>query len=285
MNRSKKEYSRRSFIKLLGVAGIGAIAVPGIASTAKDLYTKFKVDQTLQETPHKPKRLRQWVMVIDLKKCDGCESIDGVAKCTEACIKGHMIPTPGGKWTQQWIQVLKQELPGGGSFHMPVPCQQCENAPCNNVCPVGATFQTPEGIILIDHTKCIGCRLCMAACPYSRRFMNWEEPQQSAEAAFVKYSPEYPVPFKRGTVVKCIFCAHNTHQGKLPVCVQGCPMKAIYFGDKEEDIASNGIEIVRLSRFLSENNAFRYKEDLGTQPRVYYLPGHGQEFGRHYEGK
>ena len=80
--------------------------------------------------------------------------------------------------------------------------------------------------------------------------------------------------------MKCDFCPDMMRQGKLPHCVSGCPMKALYMGDLNEDIASNGVEVVKLSKFLDKNDAYRYKEALGTQPRVYYLPGHGQRFGR-----
>lgn len=120
----------------------------------------------------------------------------------------------------------------------------------------------------------------MAACPYQRRFFNWGEPKVPPGAASHTYSPEYPVPTKRGTVIKCMFCAHRAREERLPACVEGCPMKALYFGDLVEGMATNGVEIVELRRFLDENNAFRYKEELGTQPRVWYLPGHGQAFGR-----
>ena len=120
----------------------------------------------------------------------------------------------------------------------------------------------------------------MAACPYQRRFFNWGQPEVPPEAALVQYSPLYPVPAVKGTVIKCMFCAHMLRDGKLPYCVIGCPMKALYMGDLMEDIATNGNEIVKLSKFLDDNNAYRYKEELGTQPRVWYLPGHGEAFNR-----
>jgi dimethyl sulfoxide reductase iron-sulfur subunit len=123
--------------------------------------------------------------------------------------------------------------------------------------------------------------MCMAACPYQRRFFNWGAPELPPEAAFAEYSPEYPVPAKKGTVIKCMFCAHFLRNGRLPYCVAGCPMKALYMGDLNQDIATNGTDQVQLSRFLDERNAHRYKEELGTQPRVWYLPGHGEAFGRH----
>ena len=187
----------------------------------------------------------------------------------------HFVPKG-----QEWIQVYEVELPGGGTSFMPTPCFQCENAPCVNVCPVGATYHDKDGIVLIDQHRCIGCRMCMAACPYQRRFFNWGTPELPPEAAFAEYSPYYPIGGIKGTVSKCAFCPHLLHDGKLPSCVTGCPMKALYMGDLNEDIASNGVEVVKLSKFLDDNDAFRYKEGLGTQPRVWYLPGHGQDFSR-----
>ena len=120
----------------------------------------------------------------------------------------------------------------------------------------------------------------MAACPYQRRFFNWGTPELPPEAALAEYSPLYPVPAIKGTVIKCMFCAHFLRDGKLPYCVAACPRKVLYIGDLTVDIASNGVEVVKLSKFLDDNDAYRHKEDLGTQPRVWYLPGHGQEFGR-----
>ncbi|MBI3740142.1 MAG: hypothetical protein HY257_00095, partial [Chloroflexi bacterium] len=108
---------------------------------------------------------------------------------------------------------------------------------------------------------------------------NWEEPENPPGAIFARYSPEYPVPHRRGTVEKCMLCAHRTKDGKLPACADACPMFAIYLGDFKQDIATNGKQVVQLSRFLAENSAFRLKEDLGTRPRVWYIPGHGQEYG------
>lgn len=224
--------------------------------------------------PAKNGPTRQWAMVIDLRKCDGCVTQDAAPACTEGCNAAHFVPPD-----QQWIKVFQMEGPGG-TYFMPRPCMQCENAPCLNVCPVGATYRNDEGVILINHERCIGCRMCMAACPYGARSFNWEQPENPAGATFAKYSPEYPVPHRKGTVEKCMLCAHLTTQGKLPACAQACPMSAIYLGDLVEDVATNGKEVVELSRFLAENNAFQLKEELGTRPRVWYIPGHGQEFGR-----
>jgi molybdopterin-containing oxidoreductase family iron-sulfur binding subunit len=215
------------------------------------------------------------MMMFDLRYCDGCQSQGTPPQCTAACIEGHFVPEP-----MEWIQVFEGELPGGGTQFIPTLCLQCQNPPCVNVCPVGATYSTPEGTVLIDQNRCIGCRICMAACPYDRRFFNWGTPPVPTESLLASYSAEHQVPAKKGTVMKCDFCSHEARAGTLPYCVQGCPHRAIYFGDLEEDVATNGGNIVTASRFLSENQAYRLKEDLGTKPRVYYIPGHGEAVGR-----
>ncbi len=220
-------------------------------------------------------RIRQWVMVIDLRFCDGCQKAQKPPLCTTACIEGHYAPEP-----MEWIQVFEGELPGGGSQFIPTPCQHCQNAPCNNVCPVGATFATPEGTILIDQNRCIGCRICMAACPYDRRFFNWGTAPAPPESMLVGYDPEHQAPAKKGTVMKCDFCPDMARTGVLPYCAQGCPNQAIYFGDLEEDLATNGKNVVAVLRFLAEHQAYRLKEHMGTKPRVYYIPGHGEAVGR-----
>ncbi len=222
------------------------------------------------------RRMRQWAMAIDLRKCEGCVTQGKPPQCTEGCNAEHFVPRG-----QEWIQVFKVEEPAGGTFFMPRPCMNCENAPCLNVCPVGATYRNPEGVILVNHDRCIGCRLCMAACPYGARSFNWEQPENPPGATFATYTPEYPVPHRRGTVEKCTLCAHHAEIGKLPSCAAACPMNAIYLADLVEDVATNGKEVVTFSRFRNENHAFRLKEELGTKPRVWYIPGHGQEFGRH----
>jgi len=220
-------------------------------------------------------RIRQWSMIIDLRNCDGCQSKQTAPLCTTACIEGHFAPEP-----MEWIQVFEAELPGGGTQFLPTPCQHCQNAPCNNVCPVGATFTTPEGTVLIDQNRCIGCRICMAACPYDRRFFNWGKAPSPPESHLAHYDMEHQIPTKKGTVMKCDFCPDMARAGVLPYCAQGCPNRAIYFGDLEEDLATNGKDVVAISRFLSENQAYRQKEDLGTRPRVYYIAGHGEAVGR-----
>ncbi len=282
MGESSGRVSRRSLLKWLaaGLVGSGALRVglPNVLGTAlasQESSSTRPRGQAMVSSQPCSTRLRRWAMVIDLRRCDGCQGVNKPPQCTEACIQGHFVPEP-----MQWIEVYERELPGGGTQFVPTPCQQCQNPPCVNVCPVGATFSTPEGVVLVDQMRCIGCRICMEACPYDRRFFNWGNPPQPPEALFMEYDPEHQSPAIRGTVMKCDFCPHLARSGRLPYCVQACPNRAIYYGDLEEDLATNGTEIVKLSRFLSENNTFRLKEHLGTEPRVYYIQGHGETAGR-----
>ena len=267
--------------RVLHMLGLGALAVspipvvPELMRIAQAGRPAAPVRGTRPPALTKDGRIRQWTMIIDLRFCDGCQGVGGPPRCTTACIEGHFAPEP-----MEWIQVFEEELPGGGSRFVPTPCQQCQNPPCNNVCPVGATFSTPEGTVLIDQDRCIGCRICMAACPYDRRFFNWGEPPVPPQARLADYSAEHQVPARKGTVMKCDFCPDMARAGTLPYCVQACPNRAIYYGDLEEDIATNGRAVVPASRFLAENNAFRWKDELGTEPRVYYLSGHGEAVGR-----
>lgn len=206
---------------------------------------------------------RRWVMVIDLAACDGC------GKCTDVCARSHFIPGD-----REFMRLFNmQESTDTAPYWFPRPCFHCDNPPCTRVCPVGATFKRQDGIVLIDNERCIGCRFCMAACPYSARSFNWAPPADPAPAVARGYSPEWGYPRRVGTVEKCDFCADMAREGKLPHCVSGCAMTALWFGDENEDAVTNSKgDTVRLSKFLRDRAGFRYMEELGTKPRVYYLP-------------
>ncbi|MEE8413899.1 MAG: 4Fe-4S dicluster domain-containing protein [Dehalococcoidales bacterium] len=271
MRNGDKGLNRRDFIKKTAI-GTGLVAA---LSTPLALFLNRAEAANNGSEGTTDQKTRAWCMVIDLKKCEGCVTIGTTPQCTQACIQGHFVPEG-----QQWIQVFEAEMAGGGTYFMPTPCFHCENAPCVNVCPVAATYHTKDGLVLIDQRRCIGCRLCIAACPYHRRFFNWGTPKLPPEAYFVEYTPERQIPAIKGTVMKCDFCPDMMRIGKLPDCVIGCPMKALYMGDLNENVATNGVDIVELSKFLADNDAYRYNENLGTRPKVWYLPGHGQDFGR-----
>lgn len=206
---------------------------------------------------------RRWVMVIDLAKCDGCK------ECTKACTAMHFVP-PG----QEWIKVFEnRDNKIAGAYWFPRPCMQCDNTPCAKVCPVGATMKREDGIVIIDQERCIGCRYCIAACPYSSRYFNWGEPPHSAEELAQPYSVEWNYPHHKGVVEKCIFCPALAREGKLPACAAACRMNAIYFGDQVEDVVKNRSgETVSFTQLIRQKGGFRYMEELGTEPRVWYLP-------------
>jgi molybdopterin-containing oxidoreductase family iron-sulfur binding subunit len=270
-----RKIARRSLLRLLGMGALGVLPLPVLPPLLRIAASRGPVRSGVQTARTSDGRIRQWTMVIDLRRCDGCQSVGKPPQCTTACIEGHFAPEP-----MEWIQVFEGELPGGGTQFIPTPCQQCQNPPCVNVCPVAATFSTPEGTVLIDQNRCIGCRICMAACPYDRRFFNWGTAPVPPESQLVDYSPEHQVPTQRGTVMKCDFCPDMARTGTLPYCAQACPNKAIYFGDLEEDVGSNGETVIALSRTLAQNQAYRLRDDLGTKPRVYYIAGHGEAVGR-----
>jgi Fe-S-cluster-containing dehydrogenase component len=212
---------------------------------------------------------RKWIMVIDLAACDGCGT------CTKACSKMHFVPPD-----REWLPVMKmQDAPETAPYFFPKPCFHCDNPPCTKVCPVDATFKRQDGVVLIDNERCIGCRFCMAACPYSTRHFNWGHPDEPAESIAGGYSPEKGNPRRIGTVEKCDFCPDMAEQGMLPGCVSACPMGVIYYGDENEDAVTNGLgTTVRLSTLLEERAAYRFMEELGTKPRVYYLPPKNRKF-------
>jgi len=266
---------RRHFLKYLGFGAVGVAPLAILPSILRKTVGQDLVRSNGAPALAPNGQIRQWTMIIDLRYCDGCQSQGTPPKCTRACIEGRFVPEP-----QEWIEIYEAELPGGGTQFFPAPCMHCQNAPCVNVCPVGATFHTPEGTVLIDQDRCIGCRICMAACPYDRRFFNWGTPPVPPESLLADYSVEHQSPMRKGVVVKCDFCPDMARAGTLPFCVLACPNNAIYYGDLEEDIATNGEEVVSASQLLSQNQAYRQKEDLKTKPRVYYIPGHGEAVGR-----
>lgn len=213
---------------------------------------------------------KRFVMVIDLSKCQNAR------KCMAACQEAHHL-----RPEQHHINVLKmQESAETAAYYMPKPCQHCDNPPCVAVCPVDATFKRQDGIVLIDNDRCIGCRFCIAACPYSARIFNWAEPIHAEEDKDMVYNVELNVPQKKGTISKCLFSADRVREGKLPYCVSACPNGVYYFGDENEDAVTNGTtkETVRFKKLLEDNGGYTLMPELGTKPRVYYLPPKGKSY-------
>jgi len=282
--KQQKPSSRRKFIKLGFTAGAGVLAGGGVISTIsqdKSQETGEKVKLLTQdgklvevdkahcanhhvssEDARKGLPNKKMVMVIDLARCKNAR------KCVEGCQKMHHLPP-----SIEWIKIyLMRDSDDTAPYWFPKPCLHCNNPPCVKVCPVGATFKRTDGIVLIDNERCIGCKFCMAACPYSSRVFNWTEPNVDNEAITTEYSPETSTPGKIGTVGKCDFCPDMVRQGKLPACVTSCPNGVFYYGDRNLDTVTNGTETTRFSELIHDRAAYRFMEELGTDPSVYYLP-------------
>ncbi len=258
--------SRRHF---LGAAAGGLGAVAALGSVAGAFATRAVAASSQAADP----AAHQWAMVIDLRYCNGCKL------CTAACEKYHYLHED-----QTWIRVFDMTSSSGQQYSMPRPCMMCEDPPCVPVCPVSANFRTKEGLVLVDQERCVGTRICMASCPYEARYFNWGAPLPAPRQP-VPQEPAWPVPQVEGTVGKCIFCAAMLPSGKLPECVSYCPMGVLYMGDLLSDVAVNGLgSRVKLSEFLADNNAVRFKDSYGTHPRVWYILGDGQDLDTDGEG-
>jgi Fe-S-cluster-containing dehydrogenase component len=212
---------------------------------------------------------------LDLTRCVGCR------RCVYACVEeNNQSRDP----EIHWIRVLEMdkekgvdfahadpyydaaEVPRPGHFYAPVACQHCRSAPCVKTCPVGATWQEPDGIVVIDYDWCIGCRCCMSACPYGARHFNWGEPGLPAEELNPKthYLGNRPRP--RGVVEKCTFCIHRVREGRYPACVEVCPAGARKFGDLNDPDGE-------IRYILEHKRVFVLKAELNTLPRFYYFFG------------
>ncbi len=210
---------------------------------------------------------RKFVMVIDLSKCKNART------CVESCQKAHHLD-----YNEEYMKILLlQDHEEADPYWFPKPCYHCDEPPCVTVCPTGATFKRDDGIVLVDSDRCIGCKFCVTSCPYSVRQFHWSHKPKFDDTS-QPYSPETSVPGEVGTVMKCNFCPDMLRQGKLPHCVSACPMGVIYFGDKNEDMVTNGEETVRFSELINDRGGYRYLEHLGTKPNVYYLPPVDRQF-------
>ncbi len=211
---------------------------------------------------------KSFVMVIDLSRCKNLK------KCQEACNHCHHVQDG-----QNWIKIHSmKDAEHTAPYWQPTTCMHCDEPPCVKVCPVDATFKRQDGIVLIDSDRCIGCRFCMASCPYSTRVFNWDKPVLPEHIAHMEYNAETSLPQKKGTVGKCDFCPDMSRKGLLPHCVTACPNGVFMFGDMNEDSVSNGSETFRFSELVRDKAGYRLMEDLGTKPRVYYLPPANRNF-------
>ncbi len=225
--------------------------------------------------------MSKWAMVIDLDKCTGC------GDCMAACKIENNIPISDSTEANSgrvmfWMDMIttyEGEYPDIRVRRIPKPCFHCDNPPCVKVCPVHATYINEEGLVGQIYHRCIGCRYCMAACPYTAKIFNW-------------YEPEWPQEFKEcfnpdvslrmvGVVEKCSFCAHRHIKIKeqaaieerdildgeyIPACAESCPADAIFFGDLDNKKS-------KVNELSNSSRAFREMADLGVEPKVVYLSG------------
>ncbi len=235
----------------------------------KEVEQRTGVEVTVKDV--KPQEGVEFVYALNLSRCIGCR------KCVHACVaENNQSRSP----EIQYIRVLelpkgtldvemsdhhydREAVPDDEHFYMPVQCHQCKNPPCVKVCPVEATWQEPDGITVIDYDWCIGCRYCEAACPYWARRFNYAEPTLPPEDVNPDMAYLSNRPREKGVMEKCTFCLHRTREGRLPACLEVCPVGARKFGnvlDPESEVA----------QILRNKRVFILKAEVGTMPRFFY---------------
>lgn len=226
------------------------------------------MQRDLAKALQNPQEKRKWGMLIDTRKCAGCHA------CTVGCIAEYKLP-PGVVY-RPVMDTMSGKFPDVKRSFLPRPCFQCENPSCVPVCPVGATKKEADGIISIDYNKCIGCRACMANCPYGARTFDagryytegTPAVQELEKAGFYEYGKLWRRDSKHGEVAgsarKCNFCISRVSKGLLPICATTCIGRATLFGDLNDKDSL-------VSKTLAANKAYRLKEEAGTKPQVYYV--------------
>ena len=197
---------------------------------------------------------------VNLRRCIGCNT------CALACKMQNNVPD-GMLWNRVLTEGCERFDSAEGVYphltrtYLPLACQHCENPACERVCPTGATYKDDKGRVEIDYDKCIGCRMCMAACPYNARTFNWNDPVRATGAGY----GDARVPERtRGVMEKCTLCKERTDEGDEPMCVRCCPADARIFGDLDDPDSA-------VSRLRRDQGAEVLLEDKGTRPQVFYV--------------
>lgn len=240
-----------------------------IARLEQETRERYGCDVTIEDV--RPMDGVEYGYALNLSLCIGCRL------CADAC---HHENNHDRRTNQSYIRVFEMSqgsldfekgnaaydhpVPQPGKFYLPVQCQQCDNAPCVDVCPVQATWKEKDGIVVVDYNWCIGCRYCEAACPYHARRFNWTAPEVPAEEVNTDQAYLSNRIRPQGVVEKCTFCLHRTRKGKLPACLEACPTGARVFG--------NLLDPDSTIRWVLENKRILVlKEELGTRPRFFYF--------------
>lgn len=259
------ENSRRIFLKIAGISALGLSAKPVFNAFAVSEHGEKKVAQVL--TKEGALTAKRWAMVIDTRKLESAKDLEPII---EACHKIHNVPVFENKrheikwiWEEEFENTfpdLENEYLNDRVKNLPflVLCNHCTDAPCVRACPTKATFKQEDGIVEMDFHRCIGCRFCMAACPYGSRSFNFRDPRP-----FIKETnKKFPTRMK-GVVEKCNFCTELLAAGKMPACVEASN-GAIAFGDLENPDSE-------VRKLLKSNYTIRRKVALGTGPAIYYI--------------
>ena len=232
---------------------------------------KIKNDVNVQMSAKAPVENVLFGYAFNVTRCEG------YMECVAACVKENNLDRQS---NTQYIRIFEMEhgkmspevgdgkffheVPVADHFYMGVQCFHCQDPPCTKACPVKATWMEPDGIVVVDYDWCIGCRYCIAACPYYGRRFNWNEPVVPKEEMTKKQHYLGNRMRHRGQMEKCTFCVQRSREGRLPACVEACPTGARVFGnllDPDSEI-----------RFVLKNKkVFRFKEDLGTDPKFWYF--------------
>jgi molybdopterin-containing oxidoreductase family iron-sulfur binding subunit len=242
---------RREFLQAAG----GLLLVTGSSAYAVRLLTASTANAA---TEGHSLSQRRWGMVVNLDKCRA-----DCTACLEACRTENNVAHVGDKrWDIHWIRKVRLESKDHGeATHKPVLllCNHCDKPPCAQVCPVQATYKRDDGIVIVDHHRCIGCRYCMIACPYNARYFNFKESEEWPNKDFPKRS--------HGVAEACTLCAHRLERSQKPACVEACEklnVGALTVGDLNDPDSE-------ISTLIASNPVKRIREDLGTEPKVHYI--------------
>lgn len=224
------------------------------------VYACMKENNQSRHDPKNPTKPQiQWIRVIELPKF----KIEPGEEARDFRTAFGKVET-GINLEENEHYYTPEHVPEEGKFYVPIQCQQCERPPCVKVCPTKATWKELDGIIVIDYNWCIGCRFCMAACPYWARRFNWTDPYLPKEELNPHMHYLGNRPRMRGVVEKCTFCVQRTRKGRYPACVEACPVGARKFGNLLDPKSE-----VRM--IIDEKRVFRLKERLGTNPKFFYF--------------